>query len=490
MSTVFHKLLFDISEALATDELAALKFLSLEHVPVRKQEAIEEPKAFFEVLQEKDMIKVGDVSFLKELLYRINRMDLLAAQLGSSREEMERELQIPGRAKVSTYRQLLYGIAEDLTPEDVKSVKFLLQERIRKNKLQDNASMLKVLMEMERNGIIKEDDLRILKDILKEFRADLKKRIDIYEEKTKGGRAKREGFWLYMLALKEFLFSKQDQALSFGEDMAVSNLLDKKGKSSCHGKKNISLFLQLMESYKMENNPHGYCVILNNHKFKNPCENREGTIEDGNALKRVFEWLQFETVEHMDLEAKKIYETVKEYSKKNHSNMDCFVCFILSHGEKDKIKGTDDEFVNIKDLLTCFSGSNCPSLAGKPKLFFIQACQGSVGHPAVTVQEDCSGHLEMDAVPLPSIPDQADVLVGMATVEDFECYRCIRTGSVYIQCLCDKMELLCPLRKDIVTILTEVNKEVGKKVLNGSKQMPKITSTLRKQFIFQIPQCQ
>lgn len=39
---------------------------------------------------------------------------------------------------------------------------------------------------MERNGIIKEDDLRILKDILKEFRADLKKRIDIYEEKTKG----------------------------------------------------------------------------------------------------------------------------------------------------------------------------------------------------------------------------------------------------------------------------------------------------------------
>lgn len=47
-------------------------------------------------------------------------------------------------------------------------------------------SMLKVLMEMERNGIIKEDDLRILKDILKEFRADLKKRIDIYEEKTKG----------------------------------------------------------------------------------------------------------------------------------------------------------------------------------------------------------------------------------------------------------------------------------------------------------------
>ncbi|NXH78882.1 CASP8 protein, partial [Hydrobates tethys] len=123
----------------------------------------------------------------------------------------------------------------------------------------------------------------------------------------------------------------------------------------------------------------------------------------------------------------------------------------------------------------------------KPKLFFIQACQGSVGHPAVTVKDEFSGHLETDATPLTSIPDQADILVGMATVEDYECYRCAKTGSVYVQCLCDKMELLCPLRKDLITILTEVNKEVGGRVLNGWKQMPKITSTLRKQLIFQIP---
>ncbi|KFQ84530.1 Caspase-8, partial [Phoenicopterus ruber ruber] len=455
-----RKLLFDISEALVMDELAALKFLSLEHISMRKLEAIQEPKAFFEALQEKDMIEVGSLSFLKELLYRINRMDLLAAHLGSSREEMERELQIPGRAKVSAYRQLLYGIAEDLTPEDVKSVKFLLQKEIPKNKLQDNASMLKVLMEMERNGIIKEDDLAMLKDILKRFRADIKKKIDTYEEKKKG-----KLFNLLTNNLRIAYFS-------FGCLALLSYLL--------------SLFLQLVESYKMKNNPHGYCVVLNNHTFKNPYERREGTVKDGEAVKRVFKWLQFETVEHMDLEAKQMYAKVKEYSKKDHSNMDCFVCFIFSHGEKDKIKGVDDDFVNIKDLVSCFSGSNCPSLVGKPKLFFIQACQGSVGHPAVTVKEDFSGSLETDATPLTSIPDQADILVGMATVEDYECYRCTKTGSVYVQCLCDKMELLCPLHKDLITILTEVNKEVGGRVLNGWKQMPKITSTLRKQLIFQV----
>ncbi|KAM9287040.1 caspase-8 isoform 3-T4 [Morus bassanus] len=460
MSTDFHKLLFDISEALVTEELAALKFLSLDHVPIRKLEAIQEPKAFFDVLQENGMIEVGNLAFLRELLYRINRMDLLAARLGSSREEMESELRIPGRAKVSAYRQLLYGIAEDLTPEDVKCVKFLLQNQIPKNRLQDNASMLKVLLEMERKRIITEDNLATLKDVLKRFRADIKKKIDTYEEKKKENDSEEKLYYTMPVSLHPAGRGAEGETPQ-----------------------------QLVETYKMENNPHGYCVILNNHIFKNSGGVRKGTMKDGEAVKRVFQWLQFETVEHMDLEAEQMYAKVKEYSKKDHSNMDCFVCFIFSHGEKDKIKGVDHEVVNIKDLLSCFSGSNCPSLAGKPKLFFIQACQGSVGHPAVTVKEDCPGHLEKDATPVTSIPDQADILVGMATVEDYACYRYEEIGSVYIQCLCDKMELLCPLRNDLVTILTEVNKEVGRRVLKGWKQMPKITSTLRKQLIFQIPQC-
>ncbi|NWW79621.1 CASP8 protein, partial [Climacteris rufus] len=461
MSTDFHKLLFEVSEALVTDELAALKFLSLEHIPRRKLEAIQEPKAFFEVLQEKDMIGVGNLAFLKELLFRIGRMDLLSGQLGSSREQMDTELQAPGRAQVSAYRQLLYGIAEDLTPEDVRSVKFLLHKQLPKNKLQDNASMLQVFLEMEINGIIKEDNLTMLKDILKGFRADLKKKIDTYEEKKRENYSKEE--LRYPVAVSEHAVGKGAE-----------------GKAA-HWHR---------ETYKMKNNPHGYCVILNNYTFKNPDYNREGTLKDGEAVKRVFKWLQFETVEYMNLEGKEISEKVKEYSKKDHRNMDCFVCFIFSHGEKDKIKGVDGVCVNITDLVSCFSGTNCPSLAGKPKVFIIQACQGSVGHPPVQLEADSSAHFEMDATPSTSIPDKADILVGMATVEDYVSFRSRKNGSVYIQSLCKKMELLCPLCVDFVTILTEVNKDVAGRELEGWKQMPKITTTLLKQLIFEIPQCQ
>ncbi|NXT07307.1 CASP8 protein, partial [Prunella fulvescens] len=453
MSTDFHKLLFEVSEALVTEELAALKFLSLDHVPRRKLEAIHEPKAFFEVLQEKDMMGAGNLVFLKELLYRIHRIDLLTAHLGSSQREMERELQARGRAQVSAYRQLLYGIAEDLTSDDVKNMKFLLQNQLPKNKLQENASALQVFLEMEINGIIKEDDLTKLKDILQTFRPDLKKKIDADEEKKKENYPREE--------------------VSY----PVSVYPEEKGAAKQHGK-----------IYKMKNNPHGYCLILNNHIFKNPRHNREGTLQDGEAVKRVFKWLQFETVEYMNLEGKKIYDTVHEYSKKDHRNMDCFVCFIFSHGEKDKVKGVDDECVNIDKLVSCFTGTNCPSLAGKPKVFIIQACQGSEHHPSVAVESDSCGHLEVDASPLTSIPDKADILIGMATVEDYLCYRSCKTGSVYIQSLCEKMKLLCPLRMDLASILTEVNNEVARRELEGFKQMPKITSTLLKQLIFEVPQ--
>ncbi|KAF4799633.1 caspase-8-like protein [Turdus rufiventris] len=419
MSTELRKLLFEVSEALVTDELEALKFLSLEHVPRRKLETIQDPKAFFEVLQEKDMIGVGNLSFLKELFYRINRIDLLTAHLGSSREKMERELQVQGRAQ----------------------------------------SMLQVFLEMEINELIKEDNLTLLKDILQRVRPDLKKRIDAYEEKRKEN------------------YSRQEVRYPVSESAHPEEQGAEGEAAKQHGK-----------IYKMKNNPHGYCLILNNHLFRNPLHNREGTLEDGEAVKRVFKWLQFETIEYMNLEGEKIRETVKEYSKKDHRNMDCFVCFIFSHGEKDKIKGVDDECVNIEELVSCFTGTRCPSLAGKPKVFIIQACQGSKHHPSVTVEADSSEHLEVDASPLTSIPDKADILIGMSTVEDFLSFRSCKTGSVYIQSLCEKMELLCPRRVDLATILTEVNNDVARRELDGSKQMPKITSTLLKQLIFEVPQ--
>lgn len=58
-------------------------------------------------------------------------------------------------------------------------------------------------------------------------------------------------------------------------------------------------------------------------------------------------------------------------AKQDHTNSDCFVCFILSHGDEGYVYGTDNK-VPIDELVLPFKGHACPSLAGKPKLFFIQ----------------------------------------------------------------------------------------------------------------------
>ena len=55
----------------------------------------------------------------------------------------------------------------------------------------------------------------------------------------------------------------------------------------------------------------------------------------------------------------------------DHKDNDCFVCAILSHGEDGFVWGKDKK-IPINDLMEPFKGNKCVSLAGKPKIFFIQ----------------------------------------------------------------------------------------------------------------------
>ncbi len=58
-------------------------------------------------------------------------------------------------------------------------------------------------------------------------------------------------------------------------------------------------------------------------------------------------------------------------SRQDHSNFDSFVCVVLSHGA-DGIIYASDGTVPTDRLIGYFRGHACPSLAGKPKMFFIQ----------------------------------------------------------------------------------------------------------------------
>ncbi|NXC42796.1 CASP8 protein, partial [Penelope pileata] len=478
----FSRQLFVISEALDRAELEALKFLSLEHVTVRKREDIEEPKAFFLALQEKGMIEVEDLSFLRELLYRINRMDLLVEHLDSSREEMERELQVPGRARVSPFRYLLFQLSENITKEELKCFKFLLGKELPKCKLSPETTMLDIFIEMEKKGILGEDNLTILKTLCGKVDKSLLKKIEEYE--------------LSLFGEEEMLVTEGQNSTGAPADSArwLASRVAPDSLGSCDQSSQL-------EAYKMTSRPRGVCLILNNHSFAKAREtvpelrnmnDRNGTDVDAAALRKVFSNLHFTIAEYKDLTAAAIYDTVNRYRRLDHNNKDCFVCCILSHGKKGIIYGVDGQEVPIQKLTTSFTGQNCQSLAGKPKVFFVQACQGDAYQKGVTVETDSGeqdSFLETDArFQLECIPSEADFLLGMATLQDYVSYRSPRQGTWYIQSLCQHLEKSCPRGEDILTILTAVNQEVSRKIdkQNAGKQMPQPSFTLRKKLIFPV----
>uniref|UniRef100_A0A3Q2V7Z7 Uncharacterized protein n=1 Tax=Haplochromis burtoni TaxID=8153 RepID=A0A3Q2V7Z7_HAPBU len=121
----------------------------------------------------------------------------------------------------------------------------------------------------------------------------------------------------------------------------------------------------------------------------------------------------------------------------------------------------------------------------KPKVFLIQACQGSNIQRGVQMNDM---EIDDDTSPL-TIPEEADVLVAMATVEDHASLRHIVDGSWFVQSLCEQLKERCPRGEDIVSILHYVNDDVAHRETSSlAKQMPEVRFTLRKKLVLP-PQC-
>ncbi|XP_036612867.1 caspase-8 [Trichosurus vulpecula] len=468
----FHAVLFNIAEEIDSRDLASLKFLCLDHIPLKKQEFIKEAVQLFRILEEKGLLEEDNLSFLKELLYHIKRMDLLNP-LNTNKEEVER--QIRTNVQVSSYRVLLFNLSEDVANFELKSIKFLLSHKIPKCKLEDNMTMIDIFIEMEKRGILGEGNLYDLKAVCDVIDKNLVKKITDYES----SRVERstERIPVEMQDVEEMM---NDLQATSGDFPGVKDQ-DK--------------------AYKMSSRPRGYCLIINNFDFQKArkerpehenIRDRKGTDKDAEALKNTFKELHFEIVLLEDRTAKQIHEDLKNFRDKNHEGKDCFVCCLLSHGDRGTVYGTDGQEVAIRDLTSYFCSSKCPSLAGKPKVFFIQACQGKTFQSGITLDTDSEQQREslgIDAL-LQSecIPDEADFLLGMATVENHISYRHPKEGTWYIQSLCKNLKEKCPRGVAILDILTEVNSEVSQKIdpNNKGKQMPQPKYTLRKKLFFPI----
>ncbi len=59
-------------------------------------------------------------------------------------------------------------------------------------------------------------------------------------------------------------------------------------------------------------------------------------------------------------------------SQLDHTNYDCIVICILTHGSTAGVLWGSDETYKIEDIMNHFAGDQCKTLAGKPKIILIQ----------------------------------------------------------------------------------------------------------------------
>ena len=242
------------------------------------------------------------------------------------------------------------------------------------------------------------------------------------------------------------------------------------------------------EKYHMDKTPHGIAVIINNSTFhsavptEDPLPERRGSQVDEDNLRVTWEYLRYDVRILKNLTASELTRQLMQIALQNHEKYDSFVCCILSHGYLDGIYGTDSKPVKINDIASLFKGTFCPTLADKPKLFFIQACRGDDEDRGVVVQKDAKG--DSDDSFRHSLPSEADFLFGYATPPGNVSWRSPRYGSWYISKLCEVFVDYAP-QQDLLSMLTIVNHKVSEAyTTQGYKQCPAPVTLLRKQVWF------
>ncbi|XP_064894104.1 caspase-9 isoform X2 [Columba livia] len=278
---------------------------------------------------------------------------------------------------------------------------------------------------------------------------------------------------------------------------------EKYNKSSAVDKRNRDLV------YELKSDPCGRCLILNNVNFSRDSDlsTRDGSDVDCEKLEKRFKALSFDVLTRRDLPAQKMVSELQELARQDHSALDCCVVVILSHGCQTShiqfpggVYGTDGKAIPVEKIVNYFNGSHCPSLRGKPKLFFIQACGGEQRDRGFVVDGDSpgdeapGGSLESDTTPfqtpagnvdqpdaVASLPTPSDILVSYSTFPGFVSWRDASSGSWYVETLDSVLEQYAR-SEDLLNMLLRVANAVSAK--GRYKQIPGCFNFLRKKFFF------
>ena len=107
-----------------------------------------------------------------------------------------------------------------------------------------------------------------------------------------------------------------------------------------------------------------------------------------NSIQNTFKSLDWDIDLYNDCTVAQIREFILKQIQLSEENFAALAIFILSHGEDNgTIFASDYPFRVDHDILFQLAADKSPNLAGKPKLVFVQACQGQETDAGTSVTE-------------------------------------------------------------------------------------------------------
>uniref|UniRef100_A0A668UW48 CASP8 and FADD-like apoptosis regulator n=1 Tax=Oreochromis aureus TaxID=47969 RepID=A0A668UW48_OREAU len=368
--------------------------------------------------------------FLAQLMFCLGRLDILRKVCKVSRDDLERTRQM-----VPSFRVLMAELSEELDTGDLDNVKFLLTCKLSREKLEKSKSFLDIIVELEKLDSVSPERLDVVEECLRNIgRIDLVKKLTTYKNSARAPEQQRN------LSLQQpRRISHVTQERCMGVSPRLGACVQPRSESG-------------PDCYKFNTNPRGHCVIID-------CVGN-----DGEKLEQTFKALHFSVDLHQYLSSDEVFSALNMIlDKMEQLRNDSFVCCIISRGTESQLLGTDSTGYgfSINEVRRLFNANRCPSLAGKPKLFFIQRYNVPKLslHPRMNPDDE---HLETDGCDgavTAAIPMDADVFWSHCWTDERQLEE-EEHSSVYVNALTNALRKAQNRKIKIDDIQMEVNNVV------------------------------
>ncbi|XP_030897891.1 CASP8 and FADD-like apoptosis regulator, partial [Leptonychotes weddellii] len=304
-------------------------------------------------------------------------------------------------------------------------------------------SFLDLVIELEKLNLIAPDQLELLEKCLKNIhRVDLKTKIQKYKQSAQGAgtsyiNALQASF--PNLSLKDPSCNLRLQNGRSKEQRLNVGQLDLQRESVKASIQESGAFLPRHipeERYRMQSKPLGICLIID-------CIGND--IE---FLRDTFTSLGYEVQYFLYLSMDSIIQILRQVAcMPQHQDYDSFVCVLVSRGGSHSVFGVDQTHSGfpLDQIRRMFMGDACPSLLGKPKLFFIQnyvVSEDPLDNGSLLEVDGPAVHnVESKATqPGPgTIHREADFLWSLCVADVSLLERPYSSPSLYLQCLSQKL---------------------------------------------------